>query len=207
MTKKTGSTQNKVYEFIKSYIAENSIPPTIREIGEGIGKKSTSTIFMHLNNLKSKGIVDFTPSKQRSITLNSPEKELPDVQVVPFVGTVAAGIPIEAFEDIQDPYFMPRRILHGATENDVFMLKIDGESMIEAGMLPGDKIIVNRELAISNGDIVVAKTFGESATVKRYFHEGSRIRLQPDNSAMEPIYIGLMDVEILGKVIGLIREF
>ena len=207
---KLGKTQKAVYEFICIYIEENFIPPTVREIGAAVGLKSTSTVHMHLQNLAAKGLIILTPSKQRSITL--PKSAAPVSAMsgmsIPLVGSVAAGQPILAEENIQDYLSVPESFLRGRRPGEVFALNVQGESMIEIGIRDGDTLIVDKETEVFEGDIIIARVSGETATVKRlYFEKGEKIRLQPENQRMEPIIVDASDVAIDGKVVGLIRKY
>lgn len=202
---KNKKTQEIILEYIQKYISEYDIPPTVREIGSAVGLKSTSTVHMHIKNLEKAGLINLSPSKQRSITLN---KTKSNCVYVPVVGSVAAGNPILAVENIQEYIPVPHDLIHSSETNDVFMLTVQGDSMIDAGILSGDKIIVNKSLHYSNGTIVVAKIHEENVTVKKLFIEkNNKIRLQPENQNMEPIIVDRKDVEIIGCVVGLIRSY
>lgn len=208
---KLGKTQKAVYEFICIYIEENFIPPTVREIGAAVGLKSTSTVHMHLQNLAAKGLIILTPSKQRSITLPksvAPASAMSPGMNIPLVGSVAAGQPILAEENIQDYLSVPESFLRGRRPGEVFALNVQGESMIEIGIRDGDTLIVDKETEVFEGDIIIARVSGETATVKRlYFEKGEKIRLQPENQSMEPIIVDASDVAIDGKVVVLIRKY
>ena len=208
---KLGKTQKAVSEFICIYIEENFIPPTVREIGAAVGLKSTSTVHMHLQNLAAKGLIILTPSKQRSITLPksvAPASAMSSGMNIPLVGSVAAGQPILAEENIQDYLSVPESFLRGRRPGEVFALNVQGESMIEIGIRDGDTLIVDKETEVFEGDIIIARVSGETATVKRlYFEKGEKIRLQPENQSMEPIIVDASDVAIDGKVVGLIRKY
>ncbi|MBR5292740.1 MAG: transcriptional repressor LexA [Clostridia bacterium] len=199
--------QQAVYDFIRSYIENNSIPPTVREIGAAVGLNSTSTVHAHIKALKEKGLLTNGGSAHRNISLANPA--LKGMHNVPRIGTVAAGRPIFAFDDMSmyDTLPLPTALLHGAEQGEVFILDIKGDSMIEAGINNGDMIVVHRGIQTNNGDIVVARVSGDTATVKRLYKEKDKIRLQPENSKMEPIYASYEDVEIIGKVISLIRKY
>ena len=209
--RKSGETQKAVYNYIKEFIAINSYPPTVREIGTALGLRSTSTVHMHISNLAEKGLIICNPSKQRSITLPEGTNDRAvntHMQSVPLVGNVAAGIPILAVDNIQEYYVMPKHLLNGANDTEVFMLRVQGQSMIEAGINDGDIIIIHRGMSVESGEIGVVRVSGESATLKRVFYEnGNKIRLQPENSSMQPIIVDINDVEIVGKLIGLYREY
>ncbi len=199
--------QQAVYDYIRSYIQENSIPPTIREICAAVGLSSTSTVFSHVQTLKKMGLLTSGNSAHRNIALSTPAVK--GICSVPKVGTVAAGQPILAFDDMTmyETLPLPSSLLHGAEQGEVFILDIKGDSMIEAGINNGDMIVVHKGMQVDNGDIAVARVAGDTATVKRIFREKDRIRLQPENSSMEPIYAAYDDVEIIGKVISLIRKY
>lgn len=208
MTNKLGKTQQAVYEYICNYINTNAYPPTVREIGSALSLKSTSTVHMHIKKLEEKGLLKLNPNKQRSISLVKDKMEsfVPATNV-PLVGEVAAGVPILANENVQEYFPLATSFVRGASNQEVFMLTVSGDSMIEAGIFNGDVIVVHNGIATNNGDIAVARVHGESATVKRIYKEGKQIRLHPDNASMEPIIVHARDVEIVGKVIGLLRRF
>ncbi len=199
--------QQAVYDFIRSYIEDNSIPPTVREIGAAVGLSSTSTVHAHIKTLKEKGLLTSGGSAHRNISLANPIPK--GMHNVPRIGTVAAGQPIFAFDDMSsyDTLPLPSALLHGAEQGEVFILDIKGDSMIEVGINNGDMIVVHRGIQADNGDIVVARVAGDTATVKRLFREKDKIRLQPENSKMKPIYACYEDVEIIGKVISLLRKY
>ncbi|MGI6141849.1 MAG: transcriptional repressor LexA, partial [Caldicoprobacterales bacterium] len=180
-------------------------PPSVREICDAVGLKSTSTVHGYLERLEKKGLIRRDPTKPRAIEILDDttyvfKKELVNV---PIVGRVTAGQPILAVENIEDTFPIPAQYLHN-TQNDVFMLSVKGDSMIEAGILDGDLVIIEKKPTAQNGDMVVA-LIEDEATVKTFYKEVDHIRLQPENSAMEPIIV--KDVTILGKVIGVIRMF
>ncbi len=204
---KAGETQQAVYEFIRSYMKTHAFPPTVREIGTALNLKSTSTVHLHLKNLAAKGLIKMNPSMQRSIELCGPRPGDGDIQSLPLIGTVAAGLPILAIENIQEYIPLPANLLHGAEEGEAFMLRVNGESMIDAGIHDGDLLVVHRGLKAENGDIVVARVGEDSATVKRIFFEATQIRLQPENRQMEPIFAAYEDVAIAGKVVALLRRY
>lgn len=207
--KKIQNPRKEIYDFIVSFCEVNHFPPTVREICAAVGLKSTSTVHAHLNKLEEQGLLHRNPAKQRSIVILN-DKSLQDAGAsVPLVGNIAAGTPILAVENIEDEFLLPRQMLHGGKKGEVFLLQVEGTSMIDAGMLHGDYIAVHNSLHVNNGDIVVARIQGERATVKRFYIEKKegRVRLQPENSSMQPIYVALSDVEIVGKVIGLFRQY
>lgn len=194
--------QSEILDFIKKEIRRKGYPPSVREIGSAVKLMSSSTVHGHLQTLEEKGYIRRDPTKPRAIEILNSSKD-PGIGNkiihVPIVGRVTAGQPILAVENIEDTFPLPAELIRDET---VFMLKVWGESMIEAGILDGDQILVRQQSSANNGDIVVAM-IDDEATVKRFFKEKNRIRLQPENSAMEPIYSP--DIKILGKVIGVFR--
>jgi len=194
--------QTKILEFIKLEIRKKGYPPAVREIGEAVGLLSSSTVHGHLQTLEDKGYIRRDPTKPRAIEILDSSSDLLDAKKVvhiPIVGRVTAGQPILAVENLEGTFPLPVDLVR---QDNVFMLKVQGESMIGAGILDGDFIIVRQQNEARNGEIVVA-LIGDEATVKRFFKERTLIRLQPENSTMEPIYS--QDVSILGKVIGVFR--
>jgi repressor LexA len=194
--------QSEILDFIKKEIRLRGYPPSVREIGNAVKLMSSSTVHGHLQTLEEKGYIRRDPTKPRAIEILKSSNDLSirnKIVQVPIVGRVTAGQPILAIENIEDTFPLPAELVRDET---VFMLKVWGESMIEAGILDGDQILVRQQSSANNGDIVVAM-IGDEATVKRFFKEKTHIRLQPENSAMEPIYS--QDVKILGKVIGVFR--
>ena len=194
--------QVAILDFIKKEIRQKGYPPSVREIGDAVGLMSSSTVHGHLQTLEDKGYIRRDPTKPRAIEIldGSQDDNRKRVVHVPIVGRVTAGQPILAVENIEDTFPLPAEIVHDDT---VFMLKVRGDSMIEAGILDGDYILVRKQNTACNGEIVVALIGEEEATVKRFFKERTLIRLQPENSAMEPIFS--QDVMVLGKVIGVFR--
>lgn len=194
--------QTNILEFIKQEIRKKGYPPAVREIGEAVGLLSSSTVHGHLQTLEEKGYIRRDPTKPRAIEILDSSIDPIDMKKainVPIVGRVTAGQPILAVENIEGTFPLPEDLVR---QDNVFMLRVQGESMIEAGILDGDFIIVRQQNDARNGEIVVAM-IGEEATVKRFFKERTLIRLQPENSSMEPIYS--QDVSILGKVVGVFR--
>ncbi|MDR3601234.1 MAG: transcriptional repressor LexA [Desulfosporosinus sp.] len=195
--------QTKILEFIKGEIRKKGYPPAVREIGEAVGLLSSSTVHGHLQTLEDKGYIRRDPTKPRAIEIldsSSDALEPKKVAHIPILGRVTAGQPILAIENIEGTFPLPNDLVR---QDNVFMLRVQGESMVGAGILDGDLIIVRQQNEARNGEIVVA-LIGEEATVKRFFKERTLIRLQPENPAMEPIYS--QDVSILGKVIGVFRS-
>ncbi len=197
-------SQVRILYFIKDQIRQRGYPPSVREICNGVNLKSTSTVHRHLERLESKGYIRRDPTKPRAIeVLDNSDNDLfaPKKTVDrPIIGKVTAGEPILAVEHIEDTFPVPIEL---AERGPLFMLRIQGDSMIEVGILDGDYVIVKQQNDAINGDIVIALIDNE-ATVKRFFKEKNYIRLQPENQSMAPIIV--KDVKILGKVIGLYRK-
>jgi repressor LexA len=202
--------QQQIYDFIKEKIKTSHLPPTIREIGEAVGLSSTSTVHGHLKKLEEKGYIIRDSSKTRAIEIvgmeiNEPQQtHLGDsnITVVPIVGSVTAGEPILAVENIEGNFPIPDEFVNEG--NDYFMLKIDGESMIKAGIYDHDYVLVEKNSYAKDGDIIVALVEDEYATVKTFYKEKNRIKLQPENDTMDPIYSDRVD--ILGHVKGVFRK-
>jgi repressor LexA len=189
-------------DYIKVHIQERGFPPSIREIGQAVGLKSSSSVHGYLVRLENKGLIRRDPAKPRTIEVCNFGDFAPGrIVQVPVVGKVTAGQPILAVEHIEEYFPLPAEVTQDA---DVFMLRVRGESMIEAGILEGDYVVVRKQNAADDGDIVVA-LLGDEATVKTFYLEEDGIRLQPANALMEPIYA--RDVQILGKVIGIFRKY
>lgn len=203
---KISKRQQDILDFIKDEVKSKGYPPSVREIGEAVGLASSSTVHGHLARLESKGLIRRDPTKPRAIEILEVDEssQIPRNRVVnvPIVGKVTAGLPITAIENIEEFFPLPERL--APTDENVFMLEIMGESMIEAGILDGDYVIVKQQQTANNGDIVIAMTEEDEATCKRFFKEKDYFRLQPENSSMNPII--LKDVSILGKVIGVYRH-
>ncbi|MBB6669161.1 transcriptional repressor LexA [Cohnella nanjingensis] len=203
---KMSNRQTAILDFIKNEVREKGYPPSVREIGEAVGLASSSTVHGHLDRLEKKGLIRRDPTKPRAIEITDGEDDpivqfAHSVRQVPLVGKVTAGMPITATENIEDYFPLPAQMVGDQT---VFMLSVSGESMIEAGIHDGDYVIVRQQPTANNGEIVVAMTEEDEATVKTFYKERDHFRLQPENSAMEPIRLD--KVSILGKVIGLIRS-
>ena len=202
---KLSNRQQAILEFIKTEVREKGYPPSVREIGEAVDLASSSTVHGHLERLEKKGLIRRDPTKPRAIEiLDGDDNEIPfplAVAKVPVVGKVTAGVPITATENIEEYFPLPA---DKVGDHNVFILSVIGESMIEAGIHDGDYVIVRQQQSAINGDIVVAMTEDDEATVKTFYKEKDHIRLQPENSTMEPIR--LRNVSILGKVIGLFRD-
>jgi len=202
--------QQEIWNYLVEYVDRHGYPPTVREIGEEVGLASPSTVHAHLANLERAGLLRRDPTKPRALELIGRERrdaapaaaEASDVSRLPLVGAIAAGGPMLAEQDIEEYVPMP------ATTKGDFLLRVKGESMIEAGILDGDLVIVQRAQDARNGEIVVALAgddeSADEATVKTFYREKGRVRLQPENSSMEPIYAA--HVQILGRVVGVFRE-
>ncbi len=193
--------QESIYKFIKAFLTDRGYPPSVREIGQAVGLRSSSTVHSYLDMLESRGLIRRDPAKPRTIDLLE-EKPWSRTVNVPLIGTIAAGIPISAEENIEEVFTFPTGLL--GTRDDTFMLRVQGDSMIKIGILNGDYIIAQQQDTASDGEVVVALVDGDTATVKRFFREKDCIRLQPENDSMEPFYE--KDVRILGRVIGVYRQ-
>jgi repressor LexA len=192
--------QRRILEIIRAFTVEHGYPPSVREIGERVGLSSSSTIHAHLKALERRGLISRDPTKPRALRSGTlPPAQ--DVIVVPVLGRVAAGVPITAQEDIEGEFLLPAGFAPRASE--AFMLRVQGDSMVGAAILDGDLILVRPQRSAENGEIVVAMLDGE-ATVKRFYREAGRIRLQPENQTMAPIYAS--DVEIVGRVEAVVRR-
>ncbi len=181
---------------------EKGYPPSVREIGAAVGLNSSATVHSHLNSLEKKGFIRRDPTKPRAIEiLDDSFQSVVDAVPVPVVGRVTAGAPILAVENIEDYFPLPRQVIR---DQEVFILQVRGDSMVEAGILDGDYVLVRRQNTADNGDIVVA-LLGDEATVKTFYKEKTHIRLQPENRSLSPILT--QNVIVLGKVIGVFRLF
>ena len=200
--------QQEIWDFVVGYVERWGYPPTVREIGEAVGLASPSTVHAHLANLERAGLLRRDPTKPRALELlanrraDAPADE-PSVRKLPLLGQIAAGGPLLAEENVEDEIGVPEPLSRSAD----FLLRVKGDSMIDAGILDGDVVVVRRQPDAQNGDVVVALVgedeSADEATVKRFFREPGRVRLQPENDALEPIYA--RHVEILGKVVGVFR--
>lgn len=201
MSEKRENRRLEIYNFIKSYVEAKGYPPSVREICAAVGLKSTSTVHMHLENLESKGLIKRDSTKPRTIEImeNSPKKEMINV---PIIGTIAAGTPILAVENIEDTFPIP--IDYIKNKKQLFMLRIHGDSMIDAGILDGDFAIMEKSNSAKNGEIVGALIENE-ATLKRFFKEDGYVRLQPENRTMKPIIV--QNCTIIGKLAGIYRAY
>ena len=202
--------QQEIYDFIVAYARKHGYPPTVREIGARVGLASPSTVHVHLAKLEQAGYLRRDPTKPRALELvGRGEDPAPEngrvVPLLPLVGEIAAGSPLLAEENVEDYVAVPEPLARG---EDEFLLRVRGDSMIQAGIMSGDYVVIRRQQTAANGDVVAALV-GEDesaseATVKTYYHEDGRIRLQPENDELEPLYP--QHVQILGKVVGLFRR-
>jgi len=195
--------QQEIWSFLVDYVDRHGYPPTVREIGEAVGLASPSTVHAHLANLERAGLLRRDPTKPRALELTGRESEsVVSMPKLPLLGQIAAGGPLLAEQNVEDELAVPE------TLRGDFLLRVKGDSMIEAGILDGDIVVVRRAQDARNGEIVVALAGDDEstdeATVKTFYKESGRIRLQPENSALEPIYA--QHVQILGKVVGVFRE-
>lgn len=193
-----GDTQQRILEYIEKYIDENGFPPSVREIGLAVDLKSTSTVHGHLNRLEKKGLLHREAMKPRTIVK---KEDKPAMVKVPLLGKVAAGTPILAEENAEGFITLPEDM---AGSGDHFILEIRGDSMIMAGIMNGDYVVVKRQQTAQNGEIVIAM-IDDEATCKRYFKEPDRIRLQPENPRMRPFFA--RSVTIIGKVVAVYRIY
>ncbi|MBO5362883.1 MAG: transcriptional repressor LexA [Clostridia bacterium] len=188
----------KVMDYIRKFQEENGYTPSVREIGQECGIKSTATVHTYLERLREKGYLTKTDRKKRSVSVGKGSGVS-----IPLIGTVTAGQPIFAYENYEDYYTFPTGEFKG---DELFMLRVSGTSMIDAGIMNGDKIIVRRQPTAENGEIVVALV-EDSATVKRFYHKNGQIILHPENEALSDMVFAENEVVILGKVIGLMRNY
>jgi repressor LexA len=199
--------RRQILEFIASCQRERGFPPTIREIGEEVGLSSSATVANHISVLKDAGYIEKNPQQPRTLTVRldmanpAPEQH---IRHIPFVGDIAAGTDVLATESTHEMMSIPEQF---AGRGDSFVLQVRGDSMIDAGILSGDFIVVQRERTASSGEIVVAGIPGDEATVKRFFSQGSRIILKPENSSMQPMDFDSHDVVIYGRVISVLRHY
>ena len=191
--------QQRILDYIKSEIELKGYPPSVREICQAVGLKSTSTVHAHLNHLEEQGLIRRDSTKPRALEVLDGSHQRG--RSVPLVGRVTAGLPILAVENIEDHLVLPQSLLG---QDDCFCLRVQGESMIEAGIYDGDIVVIRQQDSADNGEIVVALVEDE-ATLKRIFYEDGHVRLQPENSAMAPIFAD--DAAVLGKLVALFRQF
>jgi len=204
---KLSKRQQEIMDFIKNEVKDKGYPPSVREIGEAVGLASSSTVHGHLARLEQKGLIRRDPTKPRAIEVlglddsdTSSRFEMSTV-MAPIVGKVTAGSPITAIENVEDYFPLPSSFVG---DSAVFLLNVQGDSMIDAGIYDGDLVIVRQQATAHNGEIVVAMTEDDEATVKTFYKEADHIRLQPENPTLEPMRY--RNVSILGKVIGVFRH-
>jgi len=194
--------QARILEVIRDFTRDRGYPPSVREIGERVGLSSSSTVQSHLKSLEKRGLIHRDPTKPRALVTDDRPREHREAEhaTLPIVGKVAAGRPITAAENIEGEFPVPAEL---ARKGGTFMLRVSGDSMVDAAILDGDLIVVSPQPDARNGEIIVAMLDGE-ATVKRFYREAGRIRLQPENRAMEPIYSD--DVTVVGRVEAIYRR-
>ncbi len=201
--------QQEIWDFLVDYVDRHGYPPTVREIGEQVGLASPSTVHAHLANLERAGYLKRDPTKPRALELTGlPHRQqgskAAGAQALPLLGQIAAGGPLLAEQNVEDYVSIPEQLVRGGAD---FLLRVKGDSMIDAGILDGDLVVVRGSETAANGDIVVALVgddeAADEATVKRFFREDGRVRLQPENQSLQPIYA--QHVQILGKVVGVFR--
>ncbi|MEW5952747.1 MAG: transcriptional repressor LexA [Bacillota bacterium] len=206
MKPKLSPREEDIINAIKNHIRINGYPPSVREIGQAVKLSSSSTVHSYLRRLEKKGLIRRDPTKPRALEILHTDKdtdlapELPEFNIVPILGRVAAGEPVLAVENYDETFPLP---LNFTGPGEFFLLTVKGDSMIEAGILENDLVLVRRQSTAQNSDIVVA-LLEDEATVKRFYLESEHVRLQPENSLLKPIYT--REVTILGKVVGLIRK-
>ncbi len=206
MSKIIEERQISVLKFIYECVNEKGYPPTVREIGEAVNLSSTSTVHGHIARLEQRGYIHKDPTKPRALEITAAGMEALGInekeKQIPVLGTVTAGNPILTVQETTDYFPLPPNY---DSANDLFMLTIRGKSMINVGILDGDEVIVRQQRSADNGDIVIAMTEDNEATCKRFFKEKDHFRLQPENDTMDPIILD--SVTVLGKVVGLYRDF
>ncbi|HEY1825403.1 MAG TPA: transcriptional repressor LexA [Acidimicrobiales bacterium] len=199
--------RRQILEYIASCQRERSFPPTIREIGEHVGLSSSATVANHITVLKNAGYIEKNPQQPRTLTVrleSAPHAPNQTIRDIPFVGDVAAGTGVLGVESTHEVMSIPEQF---AGRGDTYVLQVRGDSMIDAGILAGDFIVVERQQTARSGEIVVAGIPGDEATVKRFFAQGSRIILKPENAALEPMEFDSREVVIFGRVISVLRRY
>jgi repressor LexA len=199
--------RRQILEFIVTCQRERNFPPTIREIGDHVGLKSPATVANHIEVLKKAGYIEKNPQQPRTLTVRlDVENPAPDQHIrhIPFVGDVAAGTGVLASEVAHELMSIPEQF---SGRGESFVVQVRGDSMVEAGILPGDYLVVQRQSTANTGEIIVAGINGDEATVKRFFPQGARIVLKPENSRMEPMEFDANDVTIFGRVISVLRNY
>jgi repressor LexA len=200
--------QRQVYDYISEFVQKHGYAPSFEEIGEGLGLSSLATVHKHISNLEKKGLLTRDYNRSRSIDLLPPKGRLKQAMavntglVLPLLGRIAAGQPIEAVENPETI-----SLADFVRSKEVFVLEVRGESMQDEHILDGDYVLVEKSKAAHNGDIVVALVSGSDATLKRFYREGEKIRLQPSNVNMQPIIVPAAAVEVQGRVIGVLRKY
>ncbi|WP_373898431.1 transcriptional repressor LexA [Haloimpatiens sp. FM7315] len=199
---RVSNKQQEIYEYLKRSLLERGYPPSVREICEAVGLKSTSTVHSHLSNLEKKGLIKRDPTKPRAIEIMENSILKREMVSIPIIGKVTAGLPILAVENVEDYFSLP--ISFVKSNKDLFILRVQGESMIDAGILNQDFAIIEKVSTAENGEIVVA-LIDKEATIKRFFKEDGHIRLQPENKTMEPIIVS--SCTVIGKLVGIYRRY
>ena len=203
--KKVPDAKEKIYRYIIEGIERNGYPPTVREICDGVGLASPASVHRYIRILTKEGLLSADPNKKRAYTVSDSAVH-EKIASLPLLGKVAAGLPILAHENREDTFPVPSMLLHGL-RSEAFMLRVDGESMKNAGICDGDIIVVEFGTEPKDGEIVVARIDGEEVTVKRFFRKGKEIELRPENEAFSPMVYSADRVEILGCVTGLMRSY
>jgi repressor LexA len=202
--------RRKILEYIVACQRERNFPPTIREIAAHVGLNAPATVANHIEVLKKAGYIEKNPKQPRTLTVrldandHSRDASITNIRQIPFLGDVAAGTGVLAAENDHELMAIPEQV---AGRGESFILQVRGDSMIDAGILPGDFIVVQRQSTADKGEIVVAGIPGDEATVKRYFPQGARVVLKPENSAMVPLEFGADEVSIFGRVISVLRNY
>ncbi|MBR2874796.1 MAG: transcriptional repressor LexA [Clostridia bacterium] len=200
MRKMSEELLNNIKDFIEDFVAENGYPPSVRDISSSLNIKSTATVYKYLGKLNDLGIISKENNKTRALKVSSAVNK-GDFSSVPLVGKIAAGEPITAIENIEDNFLLPNKMF---PSDELFMLKVVGDSMIDVGILNGDMVVMQKTETCENGDIVAA-LIDDSATVKRFYKEKNKIRLHPENKNLDDIIVE--DCMILGKLVGLLRKY
>ncbi len=203
--KKLPDAKEKIFRFIIDGIERNGYPPTVREICDGVGLASPASVHRYLRMLTDEGLLSADPNKKRAYAVSDSAVHEKSASL-PLLGKVAAGLPILAHENREDTFPVPSMLLHGL-HSEAFMLRVDGESMKNAGICSGDIIVVEFGAEPKDGEIVVARIDGEEVTVKRFFRKGKQIELRPENEVFSPMVYSVDRVEILGCVTGLMRSY
>ena len=203
--KKLTDAQEVIYRFILKQQEQNGYPPTVREICDGVGLTSPASVHRYLRILMDRGLLIGDPNKKRAYAVAV--KPSVGSETIPLLGKVAAGVPIGALENREDAFPIPSLLLHHSDQDDTFMLRVQGESMYDAGIHDRDIIVVQQNSAPTDGDIVVARVDGEDVTVKRIFLKNDLIELRPENDAFAPMFFTPDRVEVLGRVTGLMRSY